>query len=205
MLRQGDLLPRVPHEWLIRFVQVGGDINGISYNDTSVAPGLFTYRVVACTADGTGLESAPDTGYRTISNQEFFDEAYREVESGLNRLTLIKKSGTGKLGSETIEDLAGSGTLYYKASGGLSSASVILQFTNFCDLYLAMSGTQTTSVSDPLGDCTGTITGTLNVAGLYNGSVRFDLTLVGEEVTAGNYYVSQNGGAETAIPYTYVP
>lgn len=50
-----------------------------------------------------------------------------------------------------------------------------------------------------------TITGTLNVTGLHNGAVRFDLTLAGEAVTAGNYYVSQGGGAETAIPYTYVP
>ncbi|HOD15253.1 MAG TPA: hypothetical protein PLA65_08065 [Spirochaetota bacterium] len=186
-------------------VQVGGDIDGTSYNDASVTAGLCTYRVVGCNPDSTGLESAPDSGYRAISNQEFFDEAYREVESGLNRLTLIKKTGTGKLGSETIEDRAGSGTLYYKASGGLSSATVLLQFTDFCDNYLALNGTQTTSVSDPLGDCNGTITGTLSVTGLYCGSIRFDLTLVGEAVTAGSYYVSQNGGAETAIPYTYVP
>ena len=123
----------------------------------------------------------------------------------MNRLTLIKKSGTSKLGEETIQDLVGNGTLYYKASGGLSSATVLLRFTNFSDIYLTLNGDQTTTVSDPLGSCTGPITGKLNVTGLYAGSVRFDLTLTGEALTGGNYYVSQNGGAETAIPYTYAP
>jgi hypothetical protein len=91
----------------------------------------------------------------------------------------------------------------YKATADIFNMTgrATITFTNFCDLYLVLNGTQ---VLDADLSMNGTITGQLNLSGIYNGYIRFDVSITGGSATGGYYYVSQNGGAETALPGDYV-
>jgi hypothetical protein len=182
---------------------VGDNITETSYVDTNVLPGLFSYKVAPYNAFGEGMSSDSDTGFRALTNQEFFDEAYKNENAALNRIQLLKNTGMDMLGSETIYDKDGDGTCAYKATMDLSTMTghSTITFTNFCDLYLTLNGTQVLNVDMSMN---GTVTGQLNLSGIYNGYIRFDVLVTGGSSAGGYYYVSQNGGAETSIPGTYI-
>ena len=182
-------------------VQVGGDITGTAFEDTTVPAGLFSYKVGAYNAKAEGPYSDPDAGYRKITDEEFYVEYARSMDYSLNRLQIMKRSGTGKLGTETIQAENSGGTCVYNAGMQGFGALVTITFTDFCDLYMTFNGTQSTtadmSANGSLKDSTITVTG------LYNGYVRYDIVIAGGAPGGGNYYVSQNGGAETTIPWNY--
>ena len=185
--------------------QVGGDIYGTSFTDTTVDPGIFSYKVAPFNANGEGGSSDLDAGYRAVTNDEFFSEVYKENVWALDNIQKLKASGTGMLGSETVYDPDGNGTVVYFAEATLSVATLTLTFTNFSAYYLIQdteSGSPiTATLSKPLGDCSGPMAGKLLITGVYNGYVRYDLQMVGGTVTGGSYWVSQNGGAETEVQY----
>lgn len=182
-------------------VQVGGDITGTSCDDAAPA-GLLSYKVAAYNAFAESPYSSPDAGYRTVTNEEFYVEFARSMDYSLNRLAIMKKSGTGRLGKETISAQNSSGTCTYNAAmDGLSGAIVTISFVDFCDLYMTFNGQQKTlanlSENGTLKDSS------VNVTGIYTGTVRYDIVISGGAPGGGNYYVSQGGGAETAIPWNY--
>lgn len=185
--------------------QIGGNITGTTADDTAVTPGIFYYRVVPYNASGEGVNSDIDVGFRAITNDEFFSEVYNETAWGLARIQKMKASGTGMLGEEVVYDKDGDGTLVYNASASLSSATLKLTFNNFSAYYLTQntpSGAPVTAIlSDPLGSCSGPMTGKVLVAGVYNGYIRYELNMIGGAAKGGSYWVSQNGGAETNVPY----
>lgn len=186
-------------------VQMGGDLTGTTYTDTTVDAGVYSYKVTPCNAYGVGGSSDLVQGYRALNDdREFFDLVYAEEESGLGRISHLKKTGMDMLGTETVYDLVGNGNCYYNAGYDLWSgtATVIITFTNFCDIMLTMNGTVTTVANSSQN---GTITGTLTSSGIYPGTVVFNLTLTGGTASGGSYRVTQTGGSETTIPYDYVP
>ncbi|HOT43540.1 MAG TPA: Ig-like domain-containing protein [Spirochaetota bacterium] len=185
-----------------QMTQVGGNISGTSYTDTTVGPGVFSYKVSPFNTYGEGGSSEKDAGYRAVTNQEFFDLVYKEEESALNKSPKLASQSTG---TDNING-AISGTCVVNITGSLSSATVSITFTNYCDIFLKLNGSQLTSINNPLGSKTGTVTGQINATGVYNGYVKFNLGISNAVVTSGTYTVSQDGGTtETTIPYSYVP
>lgn len=176
--------------------QVGGNIAGTTYTDTAVAPGIFSYKVAPFNANGEGGSSDPDAGYRAITNEEFFSEAYNELESAFEKL--------GELGTsdKKVYDKDGNGNCLYDVT--ILSAKAVMTFTNYSDIYLTLDGDQTTVLSD-YNNIDGTIKGQLNVAGLYNGYIVFDLIITGGEASGGTYKIKQNGSTEITLPGTYMP
>ncbi len=190
--------------------QIGGDITDTIFTDTTVEPGVFTYKVAPFNAYGEGGSSDKDTGYRAVSDYEFFDMVYSEEESALSRInnlqiimdpnsSLLDKYNALK--SETVYDLKGSGKCVFSGSYN-GNATINIAFTNYCDILLMLNGTQTTVADDT---ATGTITGTLNVSGVYPGYVKFNLILTDGSTSGGTYTVKQGSGSEITIPGTYVP
>lgn len=109
----------------------------------------------------------------------------------------------GSLGSQTITAINSAGTCVYTASGGLSGADILITYSDYCDLYMTMNGTQHTVINDVFSQ-NGTLTGCqIDVTGVYTGYVRYNLIISGGKPAGGYYYVSQDGGAETQIPYNY--
>ncbi len=184
--------------------QLGGnitDLSNLSYTDTTVGPGAFSYKVAPFNTFGEGGSSDIDIGFRAVTNQEFFDLVYAEEESALNRIEHMKKSGLAMLGEETVYDLVGNGRCDYDASFS-GNATVLITFTNFCDIFLTLNGTQTTIANM---SANGKTTGQINVTGIYTGYVKFNLTLTGGVASSGTYTVCQSGGTETTISGTYAP
>ncbi|MBP7738673.1 MAG: hypothetical protein KA369_22045 [Spirochaetes bacterium] len=185
-------------DWNNASVQVGGDITGTSCEDTGVPAGAFKYKVVPFADTLEGVHSDPDQGYRSVTDHEFFTEFMTSINYTSKRLTKM-----GSLGNQTITDINGGGTCVYTASGGLSGADILIAYTDYCDLYMTMNGSQHTVITDVLSQ-NGTLSGCqIDVAGVYTGYVRYDLVIKSGKPAGGYYYVSQNGGAETQIPYNY--
>ncbi|MBN2161128.1 MAG: Ig-like domain-containing protein [Spirochaetes bacterium] len=187
-------------------VQVGGSIAGTSYEDSSVEPGLYTYRVSPFNSSNQeGISSDPDTGFRSVTDEDFFLEVYKENYWALDQIQSLKGSTDDMLNTEIVPDADGDGTLIYEATANLSKATVTLTFINFCSYYLTQNTPEgepiTMTLNNPLGSCSGPMMGVLYITGIYNGYVRYDFQVVGGNIVSGNYWVSQNGGAETAIPY----
>jgi hypothetical protein len=184
----------------IATLQIGGDITGTTVTDTSVEPGPFYYHVVAYNTYGTGGSSDTVTGYRKVTDQEFFDQVYWEMESVLNWLqtsdiTQSQPPVAGKKG----------GVFKYDVSG----TTAYMNFTNFSDYYLVVNGKITISVNIFTNPITGTANGTLNITGIYTGYVKFvniKIDCTTGVFTGGHYDVSQDGGVTvTQIAGTYVP
>jgi len=185
-------------DWTGTMVQVGGDITGTSCEDTGVPAGSFNYKVAPFADTLEGAHSDPDRGYRTVTDQEFFREFMTSINYTSKRLTKM-----GSLGSQTITAINSAGTCVYTASGGLSGADILITYSDYCDLYMTMNGTQHTVINDVFSQ-NGTLSGCqIDVTGVYTGYVRYDLIISGGKPAGGYYYVSQNGGAETQIPYNY--
>ncbi len=188
-------------------VQVGGDITGASsYTDTTVGTGIYSFKVTPYNSYGAGGSSNLDQGYRAATDYEFFAMVYEEEESALSRISKLQASGLDMIGTETVYDLAAgsNGTCYYNATYDLWSdkATVLITFTNYSDFFLTLNGTQNTAANS---SGTGKVTGTLNVSGLYSGTVVFDLSLTNQNASGGGYTVTQTGGSANLIPYDYVP
>ncbi len=190
-------------DWTKATVQVGGDITGTSCEDAGVPAGAFKYKVVPFADTLEGIHSDPDQGYRSVTNEEFFREFMASIAVTNKRLTKMHQSGLGALGTETIKAVNSDGICVYTASGGFSGADVRITYTDYCDLYMTMNGTQHTVITN-VSNQSGTLNGCqIDVTGVYTGYVRYDLIISGGKPAGGYYYVSQNGGAETQIPYNY--
>lgn len=177
-------------------VQIGQNIAATTVEDTTVGPGVYTYKVVAYNEYGMGGNSESVAGYRAVTNEEFFSEAYNEIESAFEKL--------GELGTsdKKVYDKDGNGNCLYDVT--ILSAKAVMTFTNYSDIYLTLDGDQTTVLSD-YNNIDGTIKGQLNVAGLYNGYIVFDLIITGGEASGGTYKIKQNGSTEITLPGTYMP
>lgn len=179
-------------------VQVGGDVTATSIDDTTVPAGEFTYKVVPFGGTLEGIHSDPDRGFRTVTNEEFFIEFMNSINYTSKRIKSF-----GGLGNETITAENSAGTCTYGSSGGLSGATVLITYIDFCDLYMTMNGTQHTVITNVFSQ-QGTLKNCrIDVTGVYTGYVRYDLVISGGKPSGGYYYVSQNGGPETQISYNY--
>jgi fibronectin type 3 domain-containing protein len=174
-------------------VQVGGDIAGTSFDDTTVPAGEFNYKVIPFSGTVEGVSSDPVKGYRAVTDEEFFAEFMYSINYTSKRLKHF-----GALGEDTITAENSSGTCHYKASmNGVAD----ITYVDYCDLYMTLNGSQHTVITDLMSqngilkDCK------INVTGVYTGYVRYDLVIKGGKPGGGYYYVSQNGGPETRIPY----
>lgn len=160
--------------------------------------GLMTYKVTAYDAEGNITGVTEDTGCRAVKDEEFFIEFDNQMQSALDKIQLMHKSGMGKLGSE---DTAGdvSGKCEYRARLSGLSGDVNITFGDYSDGYLIFSGTNHTLSSTSSGKNDGTV----NTLGIYKGYCRYDITIVNQQAAGGYYYVSQNGREETQIPWDY--
>jgi len=184
-------------------VQVSGDITGTSFIDTTIPPGLNAYKVYAFNTHGQGGCSDPVFGYRAVTDLEFFKEALKEELHAIGRLTSI-----GQLTTEVIYDMDGDGTCVYTAEiAGMESQGSIT-FSNFCDYYLQLDGSQQMTMDATLK---GKITDyRLNVSGIYWGYIDFvgiTIAITNNKlaITGGSYLVSQFDKPATTIPYTETP
>ncbi|MBN2159680.1 MAG: putative Ig domain-containing protein [Spirochaetes bacterium] len=187
-------------------VQVGGNIYGTEFNDTTVGPGLHSYYVVAYSYCGAGGTSDTDTGYRTITDYEFFDEGYAELEP----LMVWLQTANLMVYPQTVPGTVSGQFVYDVDVNWLTfAATATLTFTDYSNYYLTGNGVVNIEIDNILDMGNAIATGTVYVTGIYNGYVRFDdieVDVGTGTFIGGNYAVSQDGGVtETIIPGDYIP
>jgi len=186
------------------FIQHGGDLSVTAYEDYSVQPGQYFYKIAAFNSDGEeSAHSAVDPGYRALTDQEFLFEYNKTVIRSNEKLVLMHNDGSDAIGEE-IQYGDVSGTCMYKATGNIWGADVAITYSNYCDYYLVLNGTQETNIGFPAWDKDGSLTGTVYISGLYNGYVCYALEIVNGDAGGGYYYVSQNGGPETQVSWEFL-
>ncbi len=168
-------------------------------------PGNASSTVSLRSMQSLSLEELP----AELTDYEFFELFDETMNNALSKITLLQNSGLDKLGEETqYGDI--SGTIHYKATFNFwkMRATVVITFTNYCDTLvdggeLMVLDDAITTISNTSGD--GTVTGTINISGLYPGYVNHDLTITSQETSGGSYYVKQEGSEqETEIPWDYL-
>jgi len=186
------------------FTQLGSDLSTTVFNDNTVGPGQFFYKVVAFNSSNEeSAHSDIDPGYRALTDQEFLFEYNKTIVCSNDKLVLMHKGGSDAIGEETqYGDV--SGTCTYKATGNIMGADVVITYDNYCDYYLILNGTQETHIQFPAWNENGYLDGTVYVSGVYNGYVRYDLDIVSGDAGGGYYYVSQNGGPETQVSWEFL-
>ncbi len=200
-----DSVSGASHYAVLRYRAIAGDYNPVgtvanatAFEDTSAAPGPYYYRISAYGDDGAeGAYSAPDTGYRAVTDREFFLQFDSTVVRSNEKFTVM--------GTAANEIVAGdiSGTCEYHTDVYVNDVRVTITYTNYCDHYLTLDGAQV-SRTDWGGN--GSLSGTVRARGIYNGSVEYHLDLADKDVavdSTSHYRICQdiNNGACSNVYY----
>ncbi|MGL5253507.1 MAG: hypothetical protein ACRC9L_00540 [Brevinema sp.] len=179
-----------------------GETDKLSFTDMPAPPGRHKYIVTALDKDGEELSSEEGFGWRKITDQEFFFEFQKGIDSSLPRIRTLKSLnffGEKKPGWKN-------GSLVYKTSGIFRRPiRITITYTNFTDQYLSLNGTYEIQIFKIIGQ-KGKLVGTINVDGIYKGSVTHDLVLDrGKSTNGGVYRVQQEGRPEIVLPWNVTP
>lgn len=209
-------------------------VTGTMYsdNDASMQPQKYYYYKVLSVNDlGQGKNySDYAVGYGALTATQFLKEFGKQIKSSQKKMSLMHKGGTSALGSESAGGKY-SGTLSYNASLAGLGARIIMPYSNYCDdlikdyyvytgsgdrndqnnyvlvtgmdaRYMIFNGNTNTKADM---SSNGTMDGTVNVSGMYNGSVGFGNIQVKGGAAGGGYYpVTVNGFPAENISYSVI-
>gem|GEM_PF-4116736 len=165
--------------------------------DSPVAPGPHLYRL-AVADDSLGTTGyCFDNGYRAVSDTEFFIIVNATVKYSQAKLTKL-----GSLGSEQVRGDT-TGTLSYNAALSGISVHVAINYIDYRDFYLTLTGTQYTLITNILSQ-SGTVTDTVFATGIYSGAIVYNIAVDGGKPTGGTYTVIQQGRLPAVIPFADV-
>ena len=179
-----------------------GDTNGLTFTDMPAPPGRHKYTITAFDNNSNQLIVQEGFGWRKITDQEFFFEFQKGIDSSLPRIRTLKSLnffGEKKEGWKN-------GWLVYKTSGIFRRPiRITITYTNFTDQYLNLTGTYEIQIFKIIGQ-RGKLVGTINVDGIYKGSVTHDLVIEkGQSTNGGVYRVKQEGRPEAVFPWNVTP
>ena len=139
-----------------------------------------------------------DKGYRTVTDLEFFIEVNKTVKHSQTKLTKF-----GGLGSEQAQGDT-TGTVTYNASmNGLSSVNISIDYVDYRDYYLTLSGRQYTVITNFIAQ-SGTVTDTVFVAGIYPGALVYNVNVSAGKPVGGSYTVIQQGRQPSVLQFADV-
>ncbi|MGL5720849.1 MAG: hypothetical protein ACRCY4_00390 [Brevinema sp.] len=179
-----------------------GETNRLSFIDLPAPPGRHKYTITAFDSNSNQLSVLEGFGWRKITDEEFFFEFQKGIDSSLPRIRTLKSLnffGEKKPGWK-------SGNLVYKTSGIFKRPiRITISYTNFTDQYLTLNGTYEIQIFKIIGQ-RGKLVGTIDIDGIYKGSVTHDLVLEkGQSTNGGVYRVQQAGRPEVILPWNITP
>lgn len=201
--------------------------NRDSINDKEASFGWNDYSVSYCFSipeiSYKGYsEAVTKSGWRAISDEEFLINALRVVDYSQSYLHNIHQPGTGAAGFDSVSKQGfngwsssncggkggncdgrqlnpNKGCFHYQANlNGLSSVTVPLMYNDFEAfdmIFNSMNGKHQTHVSL---SADGTLTGFIDIKGIYPGRLTFNLNITDSVKSGGNYKVKQDGKNETS-------
>ena len=143
------------------------------------------------------ITNMTDLGHRKITDQEFFLEFQKTIDSSLPRIRTMKMLnffGEKKPGWNK-------GRLIYKTTGIIRKPfRVTIQYEDFIDQSLSLNGTYEVQIFKLFAQ-EGKLVGTFNVDGIYKGTVTHNLIIDGGQSIGGTYDVQQEGGKMVSLPW----
>lgn len=186
------------------YVFVSPELTNASWIDTSAKGQLYYYKVAAFNSAGlSGRLSEGDNGYVALTDRDFLIAYDTTIASSHKKMTLMHKSGTGALGTEIKNGDLGGQVMYSAKLSGIG-AKVVFTYIDYCDKYLVINGAYTV---DAKMDESGTMTSDAIKATspIYNGTVRYNLTVKDGNAAGGYWMVSQDGNPEVKIDWFASP
>lgn len=143
------------------------------------------------------IASMTNTGYRKVSDKEFFLEFQKGIDSSLPRIRTMKMLN---FFGEKKDGWRG-GKLVYKTTGIIRKPfKVMINYTDFIDQSLKLNGTYEVQIYKLLSQ-EGKLVGTFKVDGIYKGTVIHNLIIKGGQSVGGTYDVQQEGGQFISLPW----
>lgn len=193
-------------------IKVAGDDGTFEYidkNDAAKIGTFYYYRVVSLGADGTGNKSnnpADDPnndarGYGALTAEQWFREYNKDIKSSQKKIGKMNVSNdTDKIGTDAaIGEI--SGRVDYETSAktliqAASGLTIYLRYKDYADYpmpddktkgYFVLNGNAVTKITSVTSQ-SGSMTDTVNVTGMYPGSVNYDGIRINGGDAAGGYY-----------------
>lgn len=179
---------------------IQSQIKDTKYEDTKAPFGMHKYLIEAFKiqeGNAISLAKIEVSGYRKISNQEFFFEFQKAIESSLPRIRSMKRlnlRGEKKIGWKH-------GYLIYKTSGVFTRPfTVTINYENFVDQSLTLNGIYQVCL-DKLLTQKGKLVGIFKVSGIYEGTVTHNLIIHRGKAVGGTYDVQQKDHPFESLPW----
>ena len=135
-------------------------------------------------------------GWGALTREQWFREYNKTMKESQKKLTLMHKGSLDALGEETKSGTI-SGTVYYKASGGLSGASVTMKYTTYADFYInndpalgvyfCLNGNSDTEITNVTSQ-SGSMKNSVVCTGMYPGTAYYDGIQIKGGAAGGGYY-----------------
>ncbi len=143
------------------------------------------------------IATMKDTGYRTVTDTEFFLEFQKAIDSSLPRIRTMKMLN---FFGEKKDGWKG-GRLVYKTTGVFAKPfRVTIEYKDFIDQSLKINGTYEVQIFKLFAQ-EGKLVGTFDVEGIYNGTVTHNLIIDGGQSVGGTYDVQQKGSKMVSLPW----
>lgn len=193
-------------------IRIAGDDGTFEYIDKYDAAKIGTfyyYRVVSLGVDGTGNKSndpANDPnndarGYGALTAEKWFREYNKDIKSSQKKIGKMNVSNdTDKIGTDAaIGEISGRVDYETSAKNILQAASgltIYLRYKDYADYpmpddktkgYFVLNGNAVTKITSVTSQ-SGSMTDTVNVTGMYPGSVNYDGIVIKGGGAAGGFY-----------------
>ena len=183
---------------------VSEGLTATTFEDTGVATGLYKYKIVPFSVAGEGPHSSEVTGFRKATNEEFLYVVYKETIDAEKKvaaaLGVDRVCNNMRTGTTTVTGHQ-NGQVSYKFKISGFSGRGTWTYNDYTDYSVKINGS---TYMDSGASKSGTVYGKLEVSGIYTGYVDFYETVSGGNANGGYFMVSQDGGAETKVPFSVV-
>jgi len=185
-------------------------LNYVDVNESAKTGVYYYYKVLSLNELKKGANYSMETyGYGAITADQYMREYNKTVKRSHKRLTLMNKSNDlDKLGDETKSGVEGS-IHYYARTQGVG-ARITMDYSNYVELYInndpslgpyfKLNGASNTTASM---DASGTMDGTMNCTGMYEGAVGYgNIKIKGGGAGGGYYVISRKGFDNVNVDWT---
>ncbi|MBQ4379434.1 MAG: fibronectin type III domain-containing protein [Treponema sp.] len=171
---------------------------------------IYYYRILSLNELKQGANySNTEQGYGALTADQYMREYNKTIKSSHKKLSLMHKSGTGALGSES-RDGTYSGSVSYEAKMDGLGARIIMYYNKYADFYInddeslgyyfCVTGNTNTSANM---SANGSMDGTVTCEGMYPGTVKYNgIEIKGGNAGGGYYVITQEGFEATNVSYT---
>lgn len=170
----------------------------------------YYYRVLSLNQMIKGANySSTVMGYGALTPEQYMREYNKTIKASHKRLTYLNIAGTTeKLGEETVNGVEG--TLHYNAKISGLGARIIMHYEKYVEFYINDDKSQgpyfnvtgDTNTSAQM-DSSGTMDGTVECSGMYNGSIGYGkVQIKNGNAGGGSYIITREGFDPVDISWT---